>query len=145
MRHLYQDALGRLVYQTSLTLCRNFQKHLDPFGITMEQYGILATLWTEEGIALGELSHRVNKDHTNITRIVDKLEKKELIRRSPHPEDRRSTLLYVTDKGRRLREEIRPVAEQVVSQETEGISMKEQQLVRDVLLRMCNNVKERGE
>ncbi|WP_085981979.1 MarR family transcriptional regulator [Paenibacillus sp. OSY-SE] len=66
------------------------QKSLDPFDITLEQWGILNTLWTKDGITIRELSEKVNKDHTNITRIVDKLETKEWIIRSPHPEDRRA-------------------------------------------------------
>lgn len=140
MRHVYEEALGRIINQTSLVLARNFQKHLEPFDITLEQWGILNTLWSKDGITLKDLSEKVNKDHTNISRIIDKLEKKELLKRSLHPEDRRALLLYVTEKGKRLQREIVPVAERVMKQELQGISVEEQELLRRLLRRMSHNV-----
>ncbi|MFH5186027.1 MarR family winged helix-turn-helix transcriptional regulator [Paenibacillus sp. TAB 01] len=144
-RHVYEEALGRIIHQTSLILSRNFQKSLEPFDITLEQWGILNALWSKDGITLKELSAKVNNDHTNLSRIVDKLEKKELLRRSLDPGDRRALRLEVTDKGRDLQKDIVPVAEQVIEQEVQGISMEEQELLKTLLRRMCDNVQPAGE
>jgi DNA-binding MarR family transcriptional regulator len=141
-RHVYEDALGRIIGQTSLILSRNFQKSLEPFDITLEQWGILNTLWAKDGITLKELSEKVNKDHTNISRIVDKLEKKELLKRSSHPEDRRAFLLFVTVKGTELRKAIVPVAEREMKRELTGISVEEQALLKRLLNKMCQNVQQ---
>jgi len=143
-RHVYEEALGRIIHQTSLILSRNFQKSLEPFDITLEQWGILNALWSKDGITLKELSAKVNKDHTNLSRIVDKLEKKELLRRSLDPGDRRALRLEVTEKGRDLQKDIVPVAEQVIEQEVQGISMEEQELLKTLLRRMCDNVQPAG-
>ncbi|OXM85261.1 MarR family winged helix-turn-helix transcriptional regulator [Paenibacillus rigui] len=139
-RHVYEEALGRIINHTSLVLARNFQKSLEPFDITLEQWGLLNVLWVQDGLTLKDLSDKVNKDHTNLSRIVDKLVKKGLLERTAHPEDRRAWLLYVTGKGIELQEAIVPVAEQVIEQEVQGISLEEQELLRRLLRRMCHNV-----
>lgn len=141
MNHLF--GIGRLIYHTSLILSRNFQKNLDPFDITIEQWGVLNILYLEDGKTLKELAEKSYKDHTNITRIVDKLEKKDLIRRSSHPEDRRSYLIYVTAKGKQLRAEILPIVEQVIDSDLRGINLEEQQILKDLLVRICKNVEEK--
>lgn len=51
---------------------------------------------------LGQLSKHLMIHPTTVTIVVDQLEKRELVRRSPHPSDRRITLAKLTPAGRRL-------------------------------------------
>jgi DNA-binding MarR family transcriptional regulator len=51
---------------------------------------------------LGQLSKHLMIHPTTVTILVDQLEKRELVRRSPHPSDRRITLAKLTPAGRRL-------------------------------------------
>lgn len=48
------------------------------YDLTPEQAGIIRRLGEEEGISQKELSIRMKKDQTNITRLLDQLEKKNL-------------------------------------------------------------------
>lgn len=59
------------------------------YNLTPEQVGVLRRLGEQEGISQKELSIRMVKDQTNIIRLLDKLEKKNLVRRGPNKEDRR--------------------------------------------------------
>jgi DNA-binding MarR family transcriptional regulator len=49
-----------------------------------------------------ELAERIAADPPYVTTIVDDLEARGLVRRSPHPTDRRSKLVTLTAAGRRL-------------------------------------------
>lgn len=60
-----------------------------PYNLTPEQAGVLRRLGEQEGISQKELSIRMVKDQTNIIRLLDQLEKKNLVRRGPNKEDRR--------------------------------------------------------
>ena len=71
----------------------SFFKHYD---LTPEQAGVIRRLEEQEGMSQKELSIRMTKDQTNITRLLDQLEKKKLVIRRPNKEDRRSFLAYLT-------------------------------------------------
>ena len=57
----------------------------------------------EEPMPMSELARRLDCDNSNITGIVDRLESRGLIARSPSSEDRRVKLLVLTEKGEELR------------------------------------------
>ncbi len=71
--------------------------------LTAAQYMILANLHDKDGRPLGELAEVMRCSPSTITGVVDTMERKGLVARSPNPEDRRSHLLRLTPKGRALR------------------------------------------
>jgi DNA-binding MarR family transcriptional regulator len=80
-----------------------FQTHtLKEAGLTPPQYYILSLLSERDGRPFKELADALACTRATVTGIVDTLEKKALATRGPHPEDRRSTLVNITAKGRRL-------------------------------------------
>ena len=76
--------------------------------LTAEQWGLLVRLSENEGRPQGALASRIFLDYANVTRLVDKLEKRKLIRRASAPNDRRSHLLYLTKAGKTLVERLLP-------------------------------------
>ncbi|MCU0312052.1 MAG: MarR family transcriptional regulator [Acidimicrobiales bacterium] len=77
---------------------------LEPLGLTFARFEALALLsFTARGeLPLGKLGARLQVHPTSVTNAVDRLEREGLVRRVPHPGDRRTTLARVTPKGRRL-------------------------------------------
>jgi DNA-binding MarR family transcriptional regulator len=72
-------------------------------------------LTIKDNITQRELSKRTEKDPTNITRILDQLERKGWIERKANATDRRSYLIYVTPSGRALSELLLPIEQEVTS------------------------------
>lgn len=70
--------------------------------MTPEQWRLILKIAKNEGHPQGELADDVLHDRPNITRILDVLKKKELIKRADDPKDRRNTLVFLTEKGKRL-------------------------------------------
>ena len=56
-----------------------------------------------------EVQSRIMLAQYNLCRLVDRLSREDLVRRQPSPEDGRSNLLVITDKGRELRKRMWPV------------------------------------
>lgn len=71
-------------------------------GLTPPQYFILSLMWEKDGRQFKELAEAYCSSPATITGIVDGLEGKGLVKREPNPNDRRSLLVKLTDKGRAL-------------------------------------------
>jgi DNA-binding MarR family transcriptional regulator len=75
---------------------------LKPFGLTFPRYEALMLLFFSRrgSLPLGKMGVRLQVHRTSVTNIVDQLERSGLVRREPHPTDRRTTLAEITDQGR---------------------------------------------
>jgi len=106
------------VYRTSDVLQRRFVKLVEPHGISLQQYNVLRILRGagKEGTPTLDIAERMVEKTPGITRLLDKLEAKHLVRRKRCPQDRRQVLCWITDAGLNLLAELdRPVVEASVS------------------------------
>lgn len=76
--------------------------YLTRYNISMGQAYILLSLLEQDGSTLTRVCQRANLESSSLTTMVDRLEKNQLVERKPSTEDRRITLLYITDKGRKI-------------------------------------------
>lgn len=77
---------------------------LRPLGLTFARYEVLMLLlFSRRGaLPLSKVGARLQVHPTSVTNAVDRLEGQKLIRRVPHPTDRRTTLAELLDSGRQL-------------------------------------------
>ena len=68
----------------------------------LKEIGLHFALWEEEGLTQTELAHRCQTAHYTTTRVLDSLEKLELVERRAHPTSRRAFQIFLTEKGRSL-------------------------------------------
>jgi DNA-binding MarR family transcriptional regulator len=72
--------------------------------LTPAQYSVLTLLWKEDGRQLNELAAACCCSPSTITGVVDTLEKKGLATRELNPNDRRSLLVRLTERGEELKD-----------------------------------------
>jgi DNA-binding MarR family transcriptional regulator len=79
---------------------------LKPYGLTFPRYEALMLLFFSRrgSLPLGKMGVRLQVHRTSVTNIIDQLERSGLVRREPHPTDRRTTLAEITDLGRETAE-----------------------------------------
>ncbi|HEV3327053.1 MAG TPA: MarR family transcriptional regulator, partial [Puia sp.] len=84
---LYSFITGK----ASTAIARNLHKKFGAAGlkITIEQWSVLYHLWKEDGKSQQELCIATFRDKPSITRLVDNLEKQQLVKRVPSESDRR--------------------------------------------------------
>lgn len=110
------------------------------YGISREQWTIIGQLYDQDGITQKELSERTLKDQAAVTRILDSMERKNLLKRQANPEDRRSYLIFLSESGRDLRNLIVPLAEQCLTACTEGMTENEVCLLKLLLRKLSSNL-----
>jgi len=81
-------------------------KLLRPHGLTFARYELLMLLlFSRTGaMPMNKASARLQVHPTSVTNVVDRLEGAGLVERRPHPTDRRTTLVAITDQGRETAE-----------------------------------------
>jgi MarR family transcriptional regulator, organic hydroperoxide resistance regulator len=91
-------------------ISRKFQDQLDPYGVTVLQWFILACLWQEDGLATSTITIRLNQLGGTMTDVLKGLERRALISRSRDPQDRRVTRIWLTEAGAKLQQDLLPLA-----------------------------------
>ena len=96
-------ALIVAVLSTADAFLRESQRLFRPLGLTGAQFNVLNLLaGAADGISQRELGDRLLVDRSNVTGLLDRMEKAGWVRRTDHPEDRRVYLVRLTPAGRRV-------------------------------------------
>ena len=134
------QSIGRLIYMTSLNLRNYAEKMLSPYDLTVEQFHLLKNTSRDDGYSQNQLCEFVGKKPANITRILDRLEKKQWIERREHPSDRRSSLVFLTQQGEMMTQKVSKHFEAYSSRFIQGITGSEEQVFREVLKKIDSNI-----
>lgn len=91
--------LGRLIMQL-----RRLERQPHHFGtagpLTPSEIHTIEAIGTESGVLMSELAARLGITKGAVTQLIARLEDKELVRRSPHPQDARGSVISLTESGR---------------------------------------------
>ncbi len=139
------DSLGRLIYLTSQTMRNYVERVLKPYDLTSEQAHILKSMDVSVGRPQSELCELVGKTPANITRILDRLEKKELIIRRNNPADRRSSLVFQTPNGLRLSSEVSSLFTTLSAEIEQDIRPEDVTVFKKVLSQIDTNLQRLSE
>lgn len=134
------NSLGRLIYFTAQDLKNLAERILTPFDFTIEQFHLLKHMSTATGLSQRDLGAIANKTAGNMTRILDRLESKALVQRRANPLDRRASLVFLTPKGQTQVDQVQEVFASFSGQLLQGISKEEEELVRDTLRKLQDNL-----
>jgi len=107
--HGWADAADGMAAVTSIVRAQQIylsriDSVLRPFGLTFARYEVLMLLlFSRAGsMPLNKVGSRLQVHPTSVTNAVDRLETTGLLRRVPHPTDRRTTLAEILPPGREL-------------------------------------------
>ena len=101
-----QAVLGLL--RTADAIKRSLAHVIEPHGITPQQYNVLRILRGAgpDGLPTLTIGERMVEQTPGVTRLIDRLERKGLVERTPCPKDRRRVFCQITPKGLGLLEEL---------------------------------------
>jgi len=127
----------------SIAIARRLQKKFNSSGLnlTIEQWSVLYQLWKEDGKSQQELCNATFRDKPSITRLVDNLEKLNLVKRVASENDRRINRIYLTKQAHKLQEESMELAESTLNEALTGVPADKIEVCKEVLQIVYNNLK----
>lgn len=143
----YADPLqsfGRLARVTFRAFARSVGQRIAQHGVTIGQWRYLRELWREDGITQRELSQRLSMREPSTVAAVRSLESAGLVRRVRDEADRRKMRIFLTPRARRLRLPLLRHVRDVNCLAAAGISKKDLETTRQVLLKLTENLNAAG-
>ncbi|SRR5258708_11524362 len=120
--NLGYDLIIRIL-ATSAMLLRESQRFFRPHGLTEAQFNVLNLLGMRpDGMSQRELGELLVVDRSNVTGLLDRLEKTGWVAREDHPVDRRIYCVKLTKKGKDLLDKVLPKYLDAVKDVTSGLS-----------------------
>ena len=109
-------------------------------GLTPEQFLLIDLLWNQGPMSQQKMADMMQKDKNSITKLVDALEKKELVVRQKDKTDRRSNLLVLTEKAEGLKLGAKEKGISILDNMLEGISEEELKSFLETLSKLTGNM-----
>lgn len=128
------------VVRVRKALRREFELRAAPLEITAAQLPVLRRLWQGDGIATAQLTQDASSDGGTVTGILDRLEKKGLIRRERSTQDRRAVQIWLTPAGRALEAPVMEIIHQINSQALNGLSVAQQKQLIEIMEKVEKNL-----
>ena len=119
-----------------LLLSREFADFYKQFGLTPAKFNSLVLieyLGKEKGVSQIEISERLIVSGANTTGLIDRLERDKLVVRRADPKDRRLKRIKITEKGKKLLEEVWPLHLEKANSLVQHISSDEKEAVIECL------------
>jgi len=138
-RTLAATGIIRLVNRLRVEMIDALDRELAEFDISAPQLIVLALVGNKEADSAAGICKSISYDPGAMTRMIDRLEQKGLIRRVPHPEDRRAMNLEITAAGKALYPQLVAAKERVQAQFLRGFSRDEARTLEGFLKRMLEN------
>lgn len=133
------ESIGYLVKRVRSMLSLAIEREIADHDVTYDQWGILLMILTERGDTAAVLARGMDCDTGSMTRMLDRLEAKELIVRTRSTDDRRRVQLEVTKSGRKLAARLIAAIVKVLNRHLAGFSVDELEVFKGFLRRMLAN------
>jgi len=138
----YEDKIQHWVNRLSFLLRSEAQARLKQAGhdLSAEEWALLMILWRDGPTKMTRLADLTLRDRTTVTRLVDRLIKKQLVLRKGGKNDRRQVFVEVSERARDVEPAVLGTMLPLIQKSHQGISEAEINQARDVLIRMARNL-----
>jgi len=141
-----QRELGQMIGNVSRAWRYEINQRLKPFGLNQSMQQVLMQLHRNpEGLFQRELARRLGIEGPTLVRLLDQLEKQELIRRVASPDDKRMKYSLLTPKAARQVALIEDAMSELRSVMMQGLSSDEIEAGLEIMQRMHQNLLEHDE
>ena len=132
------DSVGYLMRRIISLVGQGIDREMEPAGLTNAQWLPLLKLYMGNASTVAELARVCELDAGSMTRLLDRLEAKNLCRRVRSSDDRRVVNLELTDAGRHAAKGIPDILCRIQNQHLSGFSEAEWQLLKGFLRRILD-------
>ena len=126
-----------IAYSSSM-IKKTLLAELKPHDLSIEQFNVLRILRGQKGkaINLQDIQSRMVNKMSNTTRLVDKLLKKEMVKRTVSKENRRKVEISITEQGLKILKTIDPLIEDAENKITKKLTNEELKQLNSLLIKL---------
>jgi DNA-binding MarR family transcriptional regulator len=133
-----EDQLCFALYSASRAVVNRYRPLLGELGLTYPQYLVMLVLWEHGVLSVKRVGEALGLDYGTLTPLLKRLEVHGLVRRERSPDDERSVLVDLTDRGAELRERARAVPAAIGT--AMGLNARQVADARELLTSLTANV-----
>jgi MarR family transcriptional regulator, organic hydroperoxide resistance regulator len=135
-----EDRLAHLVKDATRALVRALQMRLAEHGVSFGHWTFLRILWERDGLTQRELSGQAGVMEPTTFSALTAMEKIGYVRRRRVAENRKNIYVFLTAKGRALKERLVPLAEDVNRVAVTSIPEEDISKTREILIAIIANL-----
>lgn len=121
--------LGFLLSKSAQAVVTAVDVEIAQFSVTSKHYGVMLMLAQQDGMQQAEVGEKLKIDRSTMVKLVDALEKQNLVERHRDPNDRRAYALSLSEKGKNILPEI---SQQVIDSEQVWLSKLEPEEIKQL-------------
>ena len=142
--YLLEQSLGYIMGRAARSLGQRLTRNFTCAGyeVTCEQWAILVYLGQKNGQNQQDLSAQTCKDKTSMVRLIDGMEKRNLVVRIPDKTDKRQKMIYLTAKGKEFRKKLEGIVQKTIEEAEVGIKPQDMAFCKYILQKIYGNLAE---
>jgi len=130
-----------LAGQLAKGFARSLQKRATALGFSPGQFPVLLELWNGDDLTQKQLLDRLEVEQATLANTLARMERDGLIRREPHPKDRRAQIILLTELGRDLERRAIDAAADADADLFEGFRLFERELMMEYMRMALENAR----
>ncbi len=143
MKYHFDTSLGRISLQISRALGRSFESRARQKveKIRADQWSVISLLYHKGAQTQKGISDSLFMDKVAVSRLIDRLEKADLVRREKVPADKRANTVSLTIEGNRMYGLMEPLAREAIGEALKGMTLDETESLFRTLDRIKKNLR----
>lgn len=134
------ESIGFIVREVWRSFARSLQPRIAREGVSIGMWFVLRMLWDEDGMTQRELGERVGINGPTMVAALNSMERAGLVRRVQNEDDLRKINVYLTERGRRLKTKLWPMAAEILELALSKLTRRQIQALRTMLLHIARNL-----
>src|SRR6266568_7391294 len=119
------ESPGIVINKLAHAMALEMDRRLKVAGVTLSQWFVLKQLWQQEGKSQVELQELLDLERATVNGLIQRMARSELIECKPDPSDRRVQRIFLTERGRALKQITPSLEEEVNARALQGFSEHE--------------------
>ncbi len=141
-KQVFDRNIGFLVSDIARLIGVEYNRIMKPMGLTTPQFRMIMQLQRQDGVTQSHLANILAVGKVSTSGLIDRLEQSCWIERRPDPNDRRSNLIYLTDKGHNIESRMLDTGKALTKQTLKNLDTKQRSTLIDLLLTVKTNLQE---
>lgn len=136
-----ENSISSLYHRTHKKLLTYIRELADPYNFNQGELSLLVRLIKKgDGISQKELRNKLPISKSTLSKTVNNLVDKDYLRKETDPDDKRVTLIYLTQQGKEMEETLAKINRQAEDKMLQGFKDKEIENLSEYMERMLDNL-----